>query len=684
MQAGGVGAKLQARDIDPTGVDSTKPNRRKIFFYKSTSTSKDLTNSANAFTTTNTNLTYGDLGVANDTAKDKLISYVHGLEAYAPAYDTNGDGTPENEAKREWIMGDILHSKPLVVNYNNFTYDHESTCSGTGANTSMVYVGANDGMLHAFRDCDGEEAWAFVPPALLTSLQNLSGEDHNIYADSSPVVYKYDQNGDGEIVSDDGDWVMLIFGLRRGGSAYYALDVTDPDNPKYLWSIDASTSGFEELGQSWSEPQFGLVKDGSAKKVVAFIGAGYDNVNEDQRFGNTQNYTGTTADPATSTGDVTSTGSTTDLGTTGGQGRGVYAFLVATFGTGDVEQEATSATRVWYFTRRGGTVTSSTATYNQAYLNYSMAGDVAPLDTDFDGYVDRLYVGDTGGQMWRISDYGSDLNPKINPDISKWYGKIIFRANSGADGSNGRKIFYRPSVVIDNGYIGVYFGTGDRAHPLNTAVVDRLYAVFDKQQHTSENTNESDMVDVTADYLQAAAGTTAETCTSTSNDINCILQRLTDTSNKGWYIRMDTNYGALEGEKILAPALVFNKVAYFTSYTPNASTTVIESADDCAGNLGTSRTWGIDYHTGEAVFNFDTTNDTTDGVTNERAMNTDGDVVMNYQDRFQTLGVGIPSGLVMVINAEGDAQVLIGCGGGVCPGESLPGGTVFPIYWMPW
>ena len=38
----------------------------------------------------------------------------------------------------------------------------------------------------------------------------------------------------------------------------------------------------------------------------------------------------------------------------------------------------------------------------------------------------------------------------------------------------------------------------------------------------------------------------------------------------------------------------------------------------------------------------------------------------------------------MVINAQGDAQVLVGCGGGVCPGQSLPGGTVFPVYWMSW
>ncbi len=168
------------------------------------------------------------------------------------------------------------------------------------------------------------------------------------------MVYKYDQNGDGVI--NGNDWVMLIFGLRRGGSAYYALDVTDPENPKYLWSFNASTSGFEELGQSWSEPQFGLVKDGSAKKVVAFIGAGYDDVNEDQRYGNTQNFTGIDRVPDAADRPATIDqlpAATSDLGNTGGHGRGVYAFLVATFDSNGVEQKATSPTLVWKFTRQG-------------------------------------------------------------------------------------------------------------------------------------------------------------------------------------------------------------------------------------------------------------------------------------------------------------------------------------------
>ncbi|MEJ2700505.1 MAG: PilC/PilY family type IV pilus protein, partial [Desulfuromonadales bacterium] len=372
---------------------------------------------------------------------------------------------------------------------------------------------------------------------------------------------------------------------------------------------------------------------------------------------------------------------------------GVLAFQIATLDSNGVPTIAQAPDLVWKFTATGSTATSaSTLAYNQSKLLYSFPSDVAAVDTDFDGFIDRLYVGDTGGQMWRISDYYEDTGtsdaykPKVNPDITKWLGKIIFSANvkpgeTGYDtASKGRKIFYRPSVVFENGYIGVYFGTGDRAHPLNTAVTDRMYGIFDRGQRTDLKINETNLEDVTADELQALTGTTATSCTSGSTATNCILDRLGSASNYGWYIRFDTSYGAKTGEKVLAPALVFNKVAYYTTYSPDSTTTTT-----CVGNLGTSRMWAVNYKTGEAVFDFYAQNNSTlSSVTNERAMNKDQTYVMDYHDRFNKLGVGIPSGLVVTVNSGGEAQILIGCGGGVCGGQAMPGGTIFPVYWMPW
>jgi len=671
VEVGGAGAVL-------LGMSS-----RNIYTYPPGSATKELWQSANSFSTANAAITSALLGLDNDTEKSKLINFVHGKNAYAPAADINGNGILDNEEKRKWIMGDILHSKPLVVSYNSFNYANENSWDH---NKSVIYVGGNDGMLHAIKDSNGEELWSFIPPSLLGKLKVLPGTDHNIFVDASPTAYRYDKDGDGNIEPADGDKVILIFGLRRGGSAYYALDVTVPTEPKFLWEITPATNGFGELGQSWSEPQFGKVRAGTTKKLVAFVGAGYDNENEDRRFGNTQTFPANHNDPPVP-GDGNSTSGGTATSGTNPKGRGVFAFEIATL---DNVTEAptipTSPVLVWKFTATGSTSTHNDVGTNQGLLKYSFPGDVAPVDTNFDGYIDRLYIGDTGGRLWRISDYQStgDLRPLNNPNILTWFGKVIFSANHEpnhadyASASKGRKIFYRPSVVFENGYLGIYFGTGDREHPLNTAVVDRLYAVYDRGQRTNENISESNLEDVTADLLQAATAVTAGTCDPNSTAINCILQRLSSTSNYGWYIRMDTNYGALPGEKILAPALIFNKVAYFTSYSPN-----LNPSAGCVGNLGTSRLWAVNYKTGEAVFNFNPNNDGSESVTNERSKNSEG-IVKNWSDRFSQLGVGIPSGLVIAINASGDAQVLIGCGGGICGGESMPGGTIFPVYWMPW
>jgi type IV pilus assembly protein PilY1 len=97
-------------------------------------------------------------------------------------------------------------------------------------------------MLHAVKDESsssgyetnyGEEAWAFIPPDLLPKLKNIiEGTSHQYYVDSSPKAYFKDDNRNGVI--DTGDQVILVCGERKGGSGYFALDITNPDSPQYL------------------------------------------------------------------------------------------------------------------------------------------------------------------------------------------------------------------------------------------------------------------------------------------------------------------------------------------------------------------------------------------------------------------------------------------------------------------
>lgn len=583
VEAGGVGQALYNRS-----------SARNLYTYLGSST--NLTDSSNTFVTGNAAITYSMLSAANDTEKDKIINYIHGYDSFS--------GTPSE--KREWILGDILHSRPIVIHYST--------------SRSVIYVGANDGMMHAFEDSDGEELWGFVPPDLLGTLKDLTaGSTHPYYVDSSPKAYINDADGNGVISSADGDQVILIFGERRGGSSYYALDVTNPDIPVYLWRIGPAIASpaigsvwtSSDLGQSWSEPEITRVNIGGTASYVFFIGGGYDAASED-------------AEPPLP--DTV--------------GRAVYAVDVLT------------GNNLWEYSYTTSVTDDLPDLLDD--MTYAIPSSVSVIDSDGNGYADRVYVGDTGGQIWRF-DVGDS-------SVSNWTGKIIFGSNPGADSSTGRKIFYPPDYIQEIGYDVLYFGTGDRAHPRSTDVVDRLYAVKDDNAITTPLT-ESDLVDVTENLLQASS--------TTESEISDILSAL--NSGKGWYIKLNED----SGEKVLSPASVFAKVAYYTTYSP----TEYESSDVCGANRGTARVYAVNYLTGEAVFNFDTLNDSGySSETNTRALGNEGEV-LKRSDRFMAIGSGIPSGVVVIINEEGESA-LIGVGGGLEIPTIKTGRTTIRLYWM--
>jgi type IV pilus assembly protein PilY1 len=663
-------AGADAGEVDDGGVGEVllyRTTTRNLYTYVS-STSTNLADTSNALSTTNSLITAATLSVGSDADKDKLINFLSGLDPY----DENTNGTT-NE-KRGWIFNDILHSKPLVVNYAayDFTTTNEADCS---VNKTMIFIGDNDGMLHAFNDCDGSEAWAFVPPDVLKNLQYIPGSTHAYFVDSSASVYIYDKNHNGTIETDvsNNDKVILIVGLRRGGGSnivpatgmYYALDVSDPANPQYLWKMSntVSPSGvntdYAELGESWSEPKIGKIKVGTSDKIVAFIGGGYDNLNEDSRYGNTQTFTGTGTVTMTESGggSITSTGTSAPNNP---KGRAIYIVEIATLDTSGVPSFVNSGWKVWGYT-------------DNTNMTFSIPSEMLALDTNFDGYLDRLYAGDAGGNMWR-----ADLS---STSTGAWTVNRIFSADPGADATNGRKMFYKPSAIIEQLMVGsqivpqvtVYFGTGDREHPLNTAIVDRFYSVIDKQQTTANNIRESNLMDVTLDQLQT---TTIQSGTGSVADI---LSRLTATTNYGWYIQLNEN----SGEKVLAPPVVLNGVVYFTTFAPGASVVT----DPCQpANLGTGRMYAVDYKTGEAVLNYDRSNDGqyatlhNASTGNARATAVTGQVLQR-SDRKQTIGSSIPSGVVLVVSASGETALFVGSGGAMPKQKPKKGGAIVQEYW---
>jgi type IV pilus assembly protein PilY1 len=566
VEVGGVGEVLKARTAARNIYTLLPGDASDEDNGADDNTSFDLTNSWNAFATTNDRITISTLGVSTTEEKDQLINFVRGIDAY----DDNGNG--DTTDKRNWMLGSFLHSRPFIIHY---------------ADQTVIYAGSNDGMLHAFDDDTGEELWGFIPPCLLSRLTELHRETPMVFVDGSPKAY-VSYNSDGITVNK----AILIFGLRRGGNYYYALDVTDPTAPKYLWRIYRNRGGvFKELGQTWSIPVIGKVAYGTGEKWVAIFGAGYD---ADQDL----------ASPPSD--DI---------------GRGIYIadVLTGAFVWGKSYQEGATA------------------------MTYAIPSDVAPVDLDGDGKIDRVYVGDLNSRMWRV-DLG-DLSKDGSSDPSEWTVKKIFEP----DIAEKRKIFYPPDVTFEKDSTGEYemlfFGTGDREDPEGVEPTkDRLYAL--KDRNYSGTLNKTDLVDITLFYAKTAAEQTTM--------LNSIK------SKYGWYLQLNKK----EGEKCLASPVVYYKVAYFTTFSPSP-----ELIDDpCyVGDPGAARLYALNYATGEAALNLDLTNDV-------------GGIVINADDRGTFIGASIPSGVVVTV-IGGKVTAYIGVGGGVYKPTLSGTRSLFPVYW---
>jgi len=434
-------------------------------------------------------------------------------------------------------------------------------------------------MLHAFRDDTGEELWGFIPPNLLGRLKDLNGDALEYFVDGAPKAY-IERAADGLVTK-----AIVVFGQRRGGNRYVALDVTHISAPRFLWEIGPSTPGFEELGQTWSTPHIGILGGDS---YAAIFGGGYDE-KQDQDSGLPEDT----------------------------MGRGIYVVDVLT----------------------GKLIWSYTNAKNPA-MKYCVPSDVTRIDTDGNGYIDRLYVGDIGSRIWRF-DIGS-------ADTASWAARTIFNANPGT--SDHRKMFYPPDVTLekDEGYYEMlFFGTGDREHPKNTTTVNRIYAVKDKA--ATGVLTESDLVDVTSDELQTTTNQARK---------DAILAEL--RSKSGWYIRLDQNVG----EKVLSPPVVYFKTAYFTTFTPTFSS----GEDPCYVDGGKARTYILQYKTGNAAYNLDASNDL------------GGSPVLIRSDRSEVVGFSIPSGVIITF-LGGTAVAYEGVGGGIYTPAIGRKKSLVPVYW---
>lgn len=166
------------------------------------------------------------------------------------------------------VLGDIVNGKPVFVRKPSAPYpeaSYRAFATAQASRAASVYVAANDGMLHAFDAETGLERWAYVPRAVMPRLHQLADADyanrHQFFVDGSPVVAD---------VQDGSTWrTVLVGGLNLGGGSYYAIDVTDPANPRGLWEFSHAN-----LGRSAGNPLLGKLRDG---RWVVVFSSGYNN-----------------------------------------------------------------------------------------------------------------------------------------------------------------------------------------------------------------------------------------------------------------------------------------------------------------------------------------------------------------------------------------------------------------------
>lgn len=478
------------------------------------------------------------------------------------------------------VFGDPLHFKPLVINYGG----------SVSTPDIRILVGTNSGVLHMFKDSGNtvDESWAFMPKKFFTKIKTLKDNlpsSSKLYGiDGKATVHIEDVDGDGTVDPSE-DKVWVFFGLRRGGSAYYGLDVTNKDTPKLLWEIEAGTGDFEELGQSWSQPRVGYSKlnvvDGTPKPVLIF-GAGYD-ISKDA-----------SGAPAFDAEDSL--------------GKGV--FMV----------DAESGELLWSLTPA---VTSSVNTQFTGITD-SIPSRVSVLDSDSDGLIDRLYMGDTGGNVWRV-----DM-PGANPfDSTPW---TVFKLAElgGFTNDTDRRFFSEPSIVrtfitdtfkteiLDedgNGtgefsvtsqekpYDAILIGSGDRSSPTNTETTDKFFMIKDENI-----TTESYIVGAqTPAAVIPSVVTAGDLYNFTDNPFGQYIAPLSSTQKaslesleiavslkSGWYY----NYSS-PGEKGTAEAIAINGVAYFTSFVPGSN-----GANSCSLIDGSGFLYAIDLYKGKTVYNW--------------------------------------------------------------------------------
>jgi type IV pilus assembly protein PilY1 len=499
------------------------PASRKL--YTNNGSDTNLTGGSNSITPSNAGAfapsDFGLVGATGEPTVDTMIRWMRGEDINDEDFD------PSTTVRN--AMGDPLHSAPAAIVYG-----------GTVANPDVVvYTATNDGYLHAIDGNTGIELWSFVPKELLPGMTRLFFDPRSKYkiygidGDIVPVVADRDNNG----IIDGSDFVYLLFGLRRGGDNFYALDVTDKNTPKLLWNRAVTNSG-----QSWSRPTVARVNINgvaqNADKGVVIVGGGYDSVHD------------TKSQPALD-----------DF-----SGAGIHML------------DLVSGAELW----RAGIGVPLSQGLPLSTMTRAIPTQVRVADVTGDGFADRMYASDMGGQLLRFDiSNGQPVSSLVAGGVIAQLGAEGLGAPADAD---LRRFYNSPDASIftdmtqGRRYISLAIGSGYRAHPLDNSASDRFYSVRDP--------------DVFNRLTQADYNSYTMIREADLVEISGSVRTIIPPAKKGWKFTMPPN------QKVLAGSVTFNDEIFFVGFSPEANT-----ADVCQPSNGKNFLYRVSVSNGDPVVN---------------------------------------------------------------------------------
>ncbi len=405
----------------------------------------------------------------SDTLGQNRLQYLRGNTAL----EARNGGTFRN---RSHILGDIIDSQVVYVGPPQGAIQASSYTSFVSAQKNrqpMLYVGANDGMLHAFNASTGKELFAFIPNAVFANLYNLTAplynQSHLFFVDGSP------QSGD--VQFSDNSWhTLVISGENAGGKSVFALDVTNPTNinsettlaQSVLWEFTDS-----DLGLTYSPPQVAEIGSSSSTPLTfaVFFGNGYNNPNNN-------------------------------------------AVLYAVN-----PQTGTLLTKINLCT---AVPSACNANAPQGLSSVTVANSNGLQGVP----ITVVYAGDLQGNLWAVD--------VTDPSPANWAARLLFQARDAS--GNAQPITTSPVVTLNPNYPRrqgpfIMFGTGQllvEADLLNTNT-QSIYGVWDKPLANTTFTRSNLQQQTLTQVSPAQSGLSETILTVTSNTINWLSQ-------DGWFV----------------------------------------------------------------------------------------------------------------------------------------------------